>query len=89
MSQLMAMAEQHGVEHGKFFDLDFWRATIRRMIASNELKKLNEEHWDEIHQDGYPKEGPNLKPWQQNYLRLEVDEKAAREERQRIRAKYE
>jgi hypothetical protein len=89
MPQLIATAEQHGVEHGKFFDLDFWRATIRRMTASNELKKLNEEHWDEIHQDGYPKEGPNLKPWQQNYLRLEVDEKAAREERQRIRAKYE
>ncbi len=89
MSQLTAMAEQQGVEHGKFFDLDFWRATIRRMTASNELKKLNEEHWDEILRDGYPKEGPNLKTWQQNYLRLEVDEKAAREERQRIRAKYE
>ena len=89
MSQLMATAEQHGVEHGKFFDLDFWRATIRRMTASNELKKLSEDHWDEIRQDGYPKEGPNLKAWQQNYLRLEADEKAAREERQRIRAKYE
>lgn len=89
MSQLIATAEQHGVEHGKFFDLDFWRATIRRMTASNELKKLNEDHWDEILRDGYPKEGPNLKPWQQNYLRLETDEKAAREERQRIRAKYE
>jgi hypothetical protein len=89
MSQLIATAEEHGAEHGKFFDLDFWRATIRRMTASNELKKVNEEHWDEILRDGYPKEGPNLKPWQQNYLRLETDEKAAREERQRIRAKYE
>ena len=89
MAQLMATTEQHGLDHRKFFDLDFWRATIRRMTASNELKKLNEEHWEEIRQDGFPKEGPNLKPWQQNYLRLEADEKAAREERQRIRAKYQ
>jgi hypothetical protein len=89
MPQLMITTERHGFDHRKFFDLDFWRATIRRMTASNELKKLSEEHWDEIHHDGYPKEGPNLKPWQQNYLRLEVEEKAAREERQRIRAKYE
>jgi hypothetical protein len=89
MPQLMTTTERHGLNHRKFFDLDFWRATIRRMTASNELKKLSEEHWDEIHRDGYPTEGPNLKPWQRNYLRLEADEKAAREERQRIRAKYE
>jgi hypothetical protein len=89
MSQLMTTTDGHGFDHRKFFDLDFWRATIRRMTAANELKKLNEDHWDEVRRDGYPKEGPDLKPWQQNYLRLEVEEKAAREERQRIREKYE
>jgi hypothetical protein len=89
MPQLMATTERHGLDQRKFFDLDFWRATIRRMTASNELKKISEEHWDEIRNDGYPKEGANLKPWEQNYLRLEGEEKAAREERQRIRAKYE
>jgi hypothetical protein len=87
MVQLMATTEQHGLDHRKFFDLDFWRATILRMIASNDLKKLSEDHWDDILHDGYPKDG-DLKPWQQNYLRLEAEEKAAREERQRIRDKY-
>jgi hypothetical protein len=89
MTQLMATSEQHGLDQRKFFDLDFWRATIRRMTASNELKKLNEDHWEEIGRDGFPKEGPDLKPWQQNYLRIEGEEKMARDERQRIRAKYE
>jgi hypothetical protein len=88
MPQLMTTTERHGLDHRKFFDLDFWRATIQRMTASNELKKLTEEHWEEFRQDGYPKEGPNLKPWQQKYLRLEAEEKTAREERQRIKAKY-
>jgi hypothetical protein len=87
MPQLMATSERHGLDQRKFFDLDFWRATIRRMIASNDLKKLSEDHWDDILHDGYPKDG-DLKPWQQNYLRLEAEEKAAREERQRIREKY-
>ena len=89
MPQLMTTTERHGLDHRKFFDLDFWRATIRRMTASNELKKLSEEHWEEFRHDGYPKEAPNLKPWQQKYLRVEVEEKAAREERQRIIAKYQ
>jgi hypothetical protein len=89
MPQLMTTSERHGLDQRKFFDLDFWRATIRRMTASNDLKKLSEEHWEEFRRDGYPKEGPDLKPWQQQYLRLEADEKIAREERQRIRAKYE
>jgi hypothetical protein len=89
MAQLMATTEAHGLDQRKFFDLDFWRATIRRMTASNELKKISEEHWEEYRRDGYPKEGPNLKPWQQKYLRLEADEIAAREERKRIRAKYD
>jgi hypothetical protein len=88
MPQLMSTTERHGLDHRKFFDLDFWRATIGRMTASNELKKLSEEHWEEFRHDGYPKEGPNLKPWQQKYLRVEAEEKAAREERQRIKAKY-
>ena len=59
------------------------------MTASNELKKLSEEHWEEFRHDGYPKEAPNLKPWQQKYLRVEAEEKAAREERHRIIAKYQ
>lgn len=88
MPQLMTTTERHGLDHRKFFDLDFWRATIRRMTASNELKKLTEEHWEEFRHDGYPKEGPNLKPWQQKYLRVEAEEKAAREERHRIIEKY-
>jgi len=88
MPQLITTTEQHGLDHRKFFDLDFWRATIRRMTASNELKKLTEEHWEEFRQDGFPKEGPNLKPWQQKYLGLEAEEKAAREERHRIMEKY-
>lgn len=88
MPQLMTTTERHGLDHRKFFDLDFWRATIRRMTASNELKKMSEEHWEEFRRDGYPKEGPNLKPWQQNYLKVEAEEKAAREERHRIIEKY-
>jgi hypothetical protein len=88
MPQLMATTERHGLDHRKFFDLDFWRSTIRRMTASNELKKLNEEHWEEFRHDGYPKEGPNLKAWQRTYLRVEAEEKAAREERHRIIEKY-
>jgi hypothetical protein len=88
LPQLMSTTERHGLDHRKFFDLDFWRATIRRMTASNELKKLNEDHWEEFHRDGHPKEGPNLKPWQQGYLRVEAEEKAAREERHRIIEKY-
>jgi len=88
MPQLMTTTEQHGLDHRKFFDLDFWRATIRRMTASNELKKLTEEHWEEFRRGGYPKEGPNLKPWQRKYLGFEAEEKAAREERNRIIAKY-
>lgn len=88
MTQLMTTTERHGLDHRKFFDLDFWRSTIRRMTASNELKKLNEEHWEEFHHDGYPKEGPNLKTWQRTYLRVEAEEKAAREERHRIIEKY-
>lgn len=88
MPQLMTTTEQHGLDHRKFFDLDFWRATIRRMTASNELKKLTEEHWEEFRHGDYPKEGPNLKPWQRKYLGFEAEEKAAREERNRIIAKY-
>jgi hypothetical protein len=58
------------------------------MTASNELKKLSEEHWEEFHRDGYPKEGPNLKAWQQKYLKVEAEEKAARVERHQIIEKY-
>jgi hypothetical protein len=75
MPQLMENTERHGLDQRKFFDLEFWRVTIRRMTASNQLKKLTEEHWQEIHHDGYPKEGPNLKAWQRNYLRIEAEEK--------------
>ena len=88
MPQLMTTTERHGFDHRKFFDLEFWRATIRRMTASNELKKLTEEHWEEFRHGEFPKEGPNLKAWQRKYLRVEAEEKAAREERQRIIAKY-
>jgi hypothetical protein len=88
MAQLMTTTERHGFDHRKFFDLDFWRATIRRMTASNELKKLTEEHWEEFRHDGSPKEGPNLKAWQRSYLKVEAEEKAAREERHRIIEKY-
>jgi len=88
MPQLMTKTERQGLDHRKFFDLDFWRATIRRMTASNELKKLTEEHWEEFRHGGYPTEGPNLKPWQRKYLGLEAEEKAAREERHRIIEKY-
>jgi hypothetical protein len=88
MPQLMTMTEAHGLDQRKFFDLDFWRATVRRMTASNELKKLTEEHWEEFRDGGDPKEGPNLKPWQRKYLGLEAEEKAAREERHRIMEKY-
>jgi hypothetical protein len=88
MTQLMTTTERHGLDHRKFFDLDFWHSTIRRMTASNELKKLSEEHWEEFRRDGYPKEGPNLKAWQRTYLRVEAEEKAAREERHRIIEKY-
>jgi hypothetical protein len=89
MPQLMTTTERHGFDHLKFFDLQFWRATIRRMVASNELKKLTEEHWEEFQHGAFPKEGPNLKAWQRKYLRVEAEEKAAREERQRIIAKYQ
>lgn len=89
MSQLMATTERHGFDQRKFFDLQFWRATNRRMIASNESKRLIEEHWEEFLRNGFPKEGPNLKAWQRKYLRLEAEEKAAREERQRIMARYQ
>jgi hypothetical protein len=89
MPQLMENTERHGLDQRKFFDLEFWRATIRRMTASNQLKKLTEEHWQEIHHEGYPKEGPNLKAWQRNYLRIEAEEKTAREARHRIITKYE
>jgi hypothetical protein len=88
MPQLMTTTERHGLDHRKFFDLDFWRATIRRMTASNELKKLSEDHWEEFRRDGFPKEGPDLKPWQRTYLKVEAEEKAAREERHRIIEKY-
>jgi hypothetical protein len=88
MPQLMSTTEQHGLDHRKFFDLDFWRATIRRMTASNELKKLSEDHWEEFRRDGFPKEGPDPKPWQRTYLKVEAEEKAAREERHRIIEKY-
>ena len=89
MPQLMTTTERHGFDHLKFFDLQFWRATIRRMVASNELKKLTEEHWEEFQHGAIPKEGPKLKAWQRKYLRVEAEEKAAREERQRIIAKYQ
>jgi protein-disulfide isomerase len=89
MSQLMATTERHGFDQRKFFDLQFWRATNRRMIASNESKRLIEEHWEEFLRNGFPKEGPNLKAWQRKYLRLEAEEKAAREERHRIMARYQ
>jgi hypothetical protein len=59
------------------------------MTASNELKKLTEEHWEEFRHGGYPEEGPNLKPWRRNYLGLEAQEKATREERHRIIEKYQ
>jgi hypothetical protein len=88
MPQLITTIERHGLDQRKSFDLDFWRATIRRMTASNELKKLTEENWEEFRHGGYPKEGPNLKPWQRKYLGLEAEEKAAREERHRIIEKY-
>jgi len=89
MPQLMTTTERHGFDHRKFFDPQFWRATIRRMVASNELKKLTEEHWEDFQHGILPKEGPNLKAWQQKYLRVETEEKAAREERHRIIAKYQ
>jgi hypothetical protein len=87
--QLMTTTERHGFDHRKFFDLQFWRATIRRMTASNELKKLTEEHWEEFQHGAFPKEGPKLKAWERKYLRVEAEEKAAREERHRIIAKYQ
>jgi hypothetical protein len=58
------------------------------MVASNDLKKLTEEHWEEFQQGIFPKEGPNLKAWQRKYLRVQADEIAAREERHRIIEKY-
>jgi hypothetical protein len=89
MPQLLTTTERHGFDHRKFFDLQFWRATVRRMVASNELKKLTEEHWEEFQHGAFPKEGPNLQAWQRKYLRVEAEEIAAREERQRVRAKYQ
>jgi hypothetical protein len=89
MAQLKETTERHGLDQRKFFDPQFWRATIRRMTASNELKKLSEEHWDEVRESGSPKEGPNLKEWQRKYLRLEAEEQAAREERVKVVAKYQ
>ena len=85
----MTTTERHGLDQRKFFDPQFWHATIRRMVASNELKKTTEEHWDEFLHNGSPAEGPNLKDWQRKYLHVEAEEKAAREERHRIIAKYE
>ena len=89
IKELMTTTERHGLDQRKFFDPQFWHATIRRMVASNELKKMTEEHWEDFLHGGSPAEGPNLKDWQRKYLHVEAEEKAAREERHRIIAKYE
>ena len=89
IKELMTMTERYGLDQRKFFDPQFWHATIRRMVASNELKKTTEEHWEEFLRNGSPTEGAHLKDWQRRYLRVEAEEEAAREERHRIIAKYE
>jgi hypothetical protein len=90
LPQLIETTETQNFGHRKFLDPQFWRLTIRRMTASNDFKRLTEEHWEELGRGARPVEGqPNLKPWQRQYLQARADEAAARVERAKIAAKYE
>ncbi len=89
MAGLLKAADALGVGDRKVFDPEFWRASQRRMIASNEAKKIQVEHWDELEkiaQKPQPKD-VKLKPWQETYLRLRQEEAAARKERDEIIAR--